>query len=161
MRISGHGPVLSSTRHCSPPRSDSAANPASQQTVPRLKSKRTFWGASCVLSSRAVFFSWMKLLSGNTMSFASHPLCCSCSLVSQRMESGSPALVKFCALQNQRGNKGKSLSPSESFRQLGTGGTEKKVTEPTATRHLPAPPAPLLPFSSPQPQAQHWSCRVW
>ena len=50
-------------------------------------------GLSCVL---------VMLLTGNSIWLRGHPLCCSCSMVSQRMESGSPALVKLCVLQHQR-----------------------------------------------------------
>lgn len=41
-------------------------------------------------------------LPGNSISLCGHPLCCSCSMVSQRIESGSPALVKLCVLQHQQ-----------------------------------------------------------
>ena len=52
-------------------------------------------GLSCVL---------VMLLTGNSISLSGHPFCCSSWMVSQRMESGSPALAKLCALQHQQEN---------------------------------------------------------
>lgn len=67
-----------------------------RQSIPVLSFRCTSCGVSCM--------SWFKerscvlliSLSGNTISLSGHPLCFSCSMVSQRMVSGSPALVKFC-----------------------------------------------------------------
>lgn len=73
-----------------------------RQTVPILSFRCTSWGASCMSLLKGLFCILVILLSGNSISLRGQPLCCSWSMVSQRIESGSPALVKLCMLQHQQ-----------------------------------------------------------
>lgn len=72
------------------------------ETIPILSFRCTSWGVSCISLLNALSCVILTSLPGNSISLCGHPFCCSCSSVSQRMESGSPALVKFCELQHQQ-----------------------------------------------------------
>lgn len=63
-----------------------------------LSFRCTSWGVSCILLLNALSCVLLISFTGNSISFSGHPLCCSCSMVSQRLESGSPALVKLSFL---------------------------------------------------------------
>lgn len=67
-----------------------------RQSIPILSFRCTSCGVSCILLLKGWSCVLLVSLRGNTISLSGHPLCFSCSLVSQRMVSGSPALVKFC-----------------------------------------------------------------
>lgn len=71
-----------------------------------LSFRCTSWGVSCILLLNALSCVLLISFTGNSISFSGHPLCCSCSMVSQRLESGSPALVKLCVLQHQTEKSG-------------------------------------------------------
>lgn len=73
-----------------------------RQTIPILSFRCTSWGFSCTSLLKGLPCIVVMSLTGNSILSRGHPLCCSCSMVSQRMESGSPALVKFCVFKHQR-----------------------------------------------------------
>lgn len=67
-----------------------------RQSIPILSFRCTSCGVSCISLLKGRSCVLLISLPGNSISLSGHPLCFSCSIVSQRMESGSPALVKFC-----------------------------------------------------------------
>lgn len=99
--------MRAATCHCVPgePGGEQKGVGDARQTIPILSFRCTSWGVSCVSLLKGLFCVIVMLLTGNSISSRKHPLCCSCSMVSQRMESGSPALVKLCMLQHQRGKQ--------------------------------------------------------
>lgn len=67
-----------------------------RRSIPILSFRCTSCGVSCVSLLKGLSCVFLISLPGNSISLSGHPLSFSCSMVSQRMESGSPALVKFC-----------------------------------------------------------------
>lgn len=76
-----------------------------RQSIPILSFRCTSCGVSCISLLKGRSCVLLISLPGNSISLSGHPLCFSCSIVSQRMESGSPALVKFCVRQHQQEKK--------------------------------------------------------